>query len=106
MNKLIELAKSLGWLVWAYDVPDSQKIGGDALIGKTKRIYMLKSPLNVPFNDGKPVVAKPSSREASGEDIAFGAQFTVHTHDDELDAWLDLPQTEDEIRAYSEWGDR
>lgn len=103
LNDRIKLAESLGWKVWAYDAPAKAQIDDDSRLAPRKRVYILRSPLNVPFNDGKPVTAQAAAKPGASPDAVASASFKVRYHDHESDAWGDLPQTEDEIRAYSEW---
>lgn len=102
-SKLIELAQSLKWLVWAYDVPDYSKVEPAKLSAPLKRIYVLRSPNGVPFRDGMPVVAEQISEEesASPDVAARRFKFKAPARETELEAWQDLPQTEDQLRQHS-----
>lgn len=95
MNKtLIDLATSLGWKVWVYK----------NTVNSPKNVYVLRSPLNVPFNEGKPITPQSSVKQSASPDAVASATFKVQYRHSEQEAWGDLPNTEDEIRAYSEWG--
>lgn len=106
-SKLIELAKTLRWQVWAYDVPDYSQVesGTDKetakLIAPRKRIYVLKSPNSVPFRDGKPA-ASVKVEVGSEPNAANIYKFDAPARETELEAWQDLPETEEQIREYSE----
>lgn len=103
------MAKTRRWQVWAYDVPDYSKVepGTDKetakLIAPRKRIYVLRSPNGVPFRDGKPVVAEQLSEEESADMAAATYRFTFKApaRETELEAWQDLPETEEQLREYS-----
>ena len=101
-SKLLELAKLLGWKVWTYVVPDRSQPAEPGYI-REKRIFVLRSPNGVPFRDGKPVVAEQISEEGSASpDVAATTfQFKAPARETELEAWQDLPQTEDQLREYS-----
>lgn len=101
-SKLIELAQTLKWQVWAYDVPDFRQVEPGTnkeiakLIAPRKRIYVLRSPNGVPFRDGKPVVAEQLSEEESADITAATYRFTFKApaRETELEAWQDLPEGE------------